>query len=149
MLGCKARAEDIVQDAFLRFSDASARSRRAGVSIVHPVAYLYRTVRNLALNASRRLRTERNVMVGGEMLEAFPSATPTPEHEALFRDELRVMEEALAELPERTRRAFELHRIGGYTLQKVADTLGISVGLVHQLVRDALTHCAERLDDGA
>jgi RNA polymerase sigma factor (sigma-70 family) len=146
ILGCRARAEDIVQDAYLRFSSVT---EGAGTSIAHPVAYLYRTVRNLALNLIRRQITEGTSPSGSDLLETMASATPTPEHEALYRDELRAMTLALAELPERTRRAFELHRLGGYTLQQVAATLGVSVGLAHQMVRDALSHCADRLGDGA
>jgi RNA polymerase sigma-70 factor (ECF subfamily) len=53
----------------------------------------------------------------------------------------------MAQLPERTRIAFEMHRLGGCTLQQVANHLGISIGLVHQLVRTALTHCAEQLGE--
>jgi RNA polymerase sigma-70 factor (ECF subfamily) len=50
-------------------------------------------------------------------------------------------------LPERTRRVFEMHRLEGRTLQDIADTFGISPTLTHQLVRKAITHCANRLDD--
>ena len=53
---------------------------------------------------------------------------------------------ALDELPERTRMAFEMHRLGGFTLQQVAQSLGVSTSLVHQLVHDALRHCLERLE---
>ena len=66
--------------------------------------------------------------------------------EAIDRDELRVVAEALDELPERTRIAFEMHRMAGQSLQEVADHLGVSVTLVHQMVRKALVHCAQRLD---
>ncbi len=147
IVGCRARAEDIVQDAYLRFSAAVERDRAPGESIVQPVGYLYRTVRNLALNWVRRQVSEGGTS-DPAALETLPSVTPTPEHEALYRDELRVVGQALAELPERTRRAFEMHRLGGRTLQQVAAALGISVGLAHQLVRDAMTHCADRLGEG-
>lgn len=143
--GCRAHAEDIVQDAYLHFSAAGSRGS-GELRIDHPVAYLYRTVRNLALNWLRRRTVESAVPSGGEMLEGMASADPDPEHEALYRDQLRTVTLALDELPERTRRAFELHRLHGHTLHQVAGTMGISVGLAHQLVRDALTRCAARLD---
>lgn len=147
ILGCRARAEDIVQDAYLRFSSIAERGAVSGVPISHPVAYLYRTVRNLALNWVRRQTSEGGMPSGGDTLDSMASTAPTPEHELLYRDELRAMTQALSELPERTRRAFELHRLGGHTLHQVSAMLGISVGLAHQLVRDALTYCADRLDD--
>lgn len=146
ILGCRARAEDIVQDAYLRFSCAGERSGGEADAITHPAAYLYRTVRNLALNWLRRETSQGGPPSGEELLQSIASAAPTPEHEALYRDELRAVTLALAELPERTRRVFELHRLNGYTLQQAAAAMGISVGLAHQLVRDALTCCAERLD---
>lgn len=147
IVGCRARAEDIVQDAYLQFSAANERKRVSGEVITHPVGYLYRTVRNLALNWLRR-QTSEGTAFHPDMLENLVSATPTPEHEVLCREELQRVAAALAELPERTRWAFELHRLHGQTLQQVASALGISVGLAHQLVRDALTHCAGRLGDG-
>jgi len=53
----------------------------------------------------------------------------------------------LSRLPERTRQAFVLHRLQGLTFQQIGTQLGISVSLAHQLVRDALTYCAEQLSD--
>lgn len=144
ILGCRSRAEDIVQDAFLRFNTAATE---ADPPITHPVAYLYRIVRNLALNWRRSQKDAARETSEPEILDAVAAQTPSPEEQALYRDELRVMMAALEDLPERTRRAFELHRLNGYTFQHVAETLGISVGLAHQLVRDALTFCASRLDD--
>lgn len=146
ILGCRARAEDIVQDAYLRFSCVGERGGGEADPVAHPVAYLYRTVRNLALNWLRRETSQGGPPSGEDLLQSIASAAPTPEHEALYRDELRAVTQALAELPERTRRVFELHRLNGYTLQQAAAAMGISVGLAHQLVRDALTCCAERLD---
>lgn len=137
MVGCRARAEDIVQEAFIRFSAGAARPTQ-------PVGYLYRIVRNLAVDWARHLAVEGGPPEAAA-LEALPAPAASPEHRALYRDELRVVADALAELPERTRMAFEMHRLGGLTLQAIAGRLGISVGLAHQLVRDALTHCAERL----
>lgn len=40
-----------------------------------------------------------------------------------------------------------MHRLGGHTLQQVANHLEVSVSLVHQLVRDALAHCLAQLED--
>lgn len=57
-----------------------------------------------------------------------------------------MLAEALAELPPRTRLAFDMHRIEGRGLQEVADHLGVSVVRAHQLVKDALRHAARRLD---
>lgn len=143
IVGCRAQAEDVVQEAWLRFSRTLAEEK----AIAQPAGYLYRIVRNLSLDVSRRSSLENRIPDAAEFLDELASPLPSPEHEALYHDELRVLQEALARLPARTREAFRLHRLEGLTFQQIAVQLDISVSLAHQLVRDALTYCAEQLDD--
>ena len=143
IVGCRARAEDVVQEAYLRFAAATDRQRAADDRILQPVGYLYRIVRNLAVDWARHLAQEDRPP--SAVIEQVASAAPSPEQAALDRDQLRIVVAALAELPPRTRLAFELHRLQGETFPAIARQLGISVGLAHRLVKDALTHCAERL----
>jgi RNA polymerase sigma factor (sigma-70 family) len=143
----RASAEDVVQEAYLRFSTASAGSRQGG-QIAHPVSYLYRIVRNLALDWTRRSSLETAVRdLSSTAVESLPHDAPTAEQVLFYRDELRVLGEALAELPERTRIAFDMYRLQGRTLQQVADSLSISVVRAHQLVKEAILHGARRLDE--
>lgn len=144
IVGCRVQAEDIVQEAYLRFSAVASGPR--GESIVHPTSYLYRIVRNLALDWIRRLAVEAP-LPASDKLEALSARTPTAEQTLLYRDELRVLAEALAELPERTRIAFNMHRLEGRTLQEVAAFLGVSVVRAHQLVKQAVLHGARKLDE--
>lgn len=140
--GDRAQAEDVVQEAYLRFS-AAAGERSLG----EPLAYLYRIVRNLSLDVHRRLGRERTVQVPDAEHHAAGIADPlaSPEAHAVGRQEVRLMEAALAELPERTRIALEMHRFGGLSFKAIAGELGISVGLAHLLVVQALEHCRQRL----
>lgn len=142
ILGCRAQAEDVVQEAWLRFN-----GRADGEApISQPVGYLYRIVRNLAFDLTRRMTSERRQPGGEELLDELSDDSPGPEQQAASVDELRIVNAALAELPERTRQVFEMHRLEGHTLQYIATTLNISVGLAHQLVHQALCHCADRLE---
>lgn len=143
IVGCRARAEDVVQEAWLRFSHQPDEA-----AIRHPASYLYRIVRNLALDLTRRNATEKAQPGGDELLCEMPSSSASPEQEVSSQNELAAISRALEELPERTRIAFEMHRLGGFTLQQVAQSLGVSTSLVHQLVHDALRHCLERLEGG-
>ncbi len=150
MVGCRFCAEDIVQDAFLRFSrrlaDAGDKALpQRGEAIEHSVAYLYRIVRNLARDHIKRAKERQEVADPTAALEAVAASIATPEQFAVDRDRLHVVTEALDELPERTRKAFELHRLEGRTLQEIADHLDISLSRAHQLVKEALRHAAERL----
>lgn len=137
----RAGAEDVVQEAYLRFSSASRDEK----PISSPVSYLYRIVRNLALDWVRRTADTAST---GQVpaLEQVAQVGPTAEDVLHYRDELRILADALAELPERTRIAFTLYRLEGCTLQQVGARLGVSVVRAHQLVKDAVLHAARRLD---
>lgn len=145
LLNCRAQAEDVVQEAWLRFNSRDS----AKAVIDQPVGYLYRIVRNLAFDLSRRIATERRQPGSESLLETLSDDSPGPEQRASSSAELRIVNAALAELPERVRRAFEMHRLDGHTLQHIAITLGISIGLAHQLVHQALCHCADRLEQAS
>ncbi len=143
--GSRALAEDVVQEAFFRFVPAAASIQAAGVE--KPLPYLYRIVRNLAFDMLRRSGAEARreaqaLQLGGDL------SVPAPDEEFQARDELRRAQAALEELPERTRRAFELHRFHDFTFQQVAGTLGISVTSAHRLVREAMVHVTQRLMRG-
>lgn len=142
--GGRSQAEDVVQEAWLKFEGGPQHTQ-----IRNPVNYLYRIVRNLALDLTRRPAHEQPQADSSLMLNDMAASTPSPETQICDQDSLQVIADALAELPERTRIAFEMHRFGDYTLQHIARHLGISVGQAHKLVRDALSHCAERLGDEA
>ena len=145
IVGCRSRAEDVVQEAYLRFTQAD-QGRAAPEQIRHPAGYLYRIVRNLALDWVRHRALEGDAPAP-DQLDRLPAAMPTPEQTALDRDQLRRLMAALGELPARTRLAFEMHRLEGRTFPEIARHLDVSVGFAHRLVKQALTHCANRLDE--
>lgn len=139
IVGCPVRAEDVVQEAYIRFTAAII-----GGKVESPVSYLYRIVRNLAIDVTRRASFEH--FPEQEALARIPSPAPGIEEALLYRDELRILKAALDELPGRTRDIFIMHRVEGRTLQEIADQFGLSVVRVHQLVRKAMVHAAKHLD---
>lgn len=141
LVGSRAHAEDLVQEAFIRFAPA----QRSGSTVEQPLAYLYRIVRNLALDATRRRALEQRQRQDGPTWWMVPTAPRTPEQELRYRENLGRVERILSELPKDTRVAVEMHRLGGYTLQEVADHLGVSVPTVHRMVRDALVRIGGEL----
>lgn len=138
----RGHAEDVVQEAYLRL-EAAASTRLLG----EPIRYLYRIVRNLALDTRRSLHRDRQRLVtgAGDTVAQISDDLPSPEASAVAKDDLRVVSDAMAELPERTRIALELHRFGECTFREIAAHLGISAGLAHALVIQGLEHCRERL----
>lgn len=141
IIGDPAQAEEIVQDAFVRFTSAAERSQ-----VNDPSGYLYRIVRNLAIDSRRRKNTEqRLIRECGAQTEDTPDNRPSPEIEVAARDELQRVLNAMAELPERTRIALEMHRFGGCKLSEIAAHLGISVSMAQVLVIEGVKHCQRRL----
>jgi len=141
ILGWREAAEDIVQDAYLRFAPA-----RAGIgSPEQSLAYLYRIVRNLAFDVLKRRKVEKRAGDDGPFW-AVPHAEPTPEQSALFCDQVRIVADVLSSRPIEVRIAVEMHRFGGFTLEEVASHLGISVATAHRHVRSAMLAIAARLD---
>lgn len=142
IVGSRTQAEDLVQEAWLRFDRADRRL------INEPLAYLYKIVRNLALDGHRTIVRDSRVMSDADfdsVAATSSSPAPSPEFVALYKDQLRTLREALAELPVRTRVAFSLHRLGGYKLREIAARMDISVTLAQTLVVDGTEHCRRRL----
>lgn len=134
------RAEDVVQEAYLRLHPQRTELH----SIEQPVAYLYRIVRNLALDLRiSEAREQRRHAMPPDWL--IPVMAATPEEACLHGDELEQLASALADLPEQSRRALEMHRLGGKTLAQIAEQLGVSLATAHRLVRDALVRLARAL----
>ncbi len=137
----RAGAEDVVQEAWLKFSARVGQ----GVEIAQPLNYLYTIVRNLALDWTGRSSRIATQAISDSVLENVASEAPSAENVLYFRDELRMLESIVSELPERTQIAFRMYRVERRTLQEVADRLGVSVVRVHKLVKDAVLHCTLRL----
>lgn len=142
LTGSRAAAEDIVQDAWFRFSSAPTAQT--------PSAYLYRIVRNLALDFVRRLNLENRYQPEEEAPPVcawmMPSALPEPEDSLVNAEQLDEVAKALAALPEKERRALEMHRLGGARYDEIARALDVSVSSAHRLVHQAMVKVALHLD---
>jgi RNA polymerase sigma factor (sigma-70 family) len=140
ILGDPAHAADVVQDVYLK-----AMEWTGGVAVKQPVAYLTQVARNLAIDARRRAALEARTFVDDRTALDLPGRAATPESETMNREDLRLVAETLAGLPERTRRAFELHRLGELTQSEIAGRLGVSTARVNGLVQEAVARCARAL----
>lgn len=144
IVGCRYWAEDVVQDSFVKITQMSVPS-----DLRKPESYLHRLVRNLAMDKIRRLTLEKQYHTTEEAGTNEPSPDASPEKKMSDISELQTVASALDELPERTRRAFEMHRLHGMTQKQIADELGVSPTLVNFMIRDALTLCRKRLLESA
>jgi RNA polymerase sigma factor (sigma-70 family) len=141
--GDRVQAEDIVQEAYIRFMPREAASAS---SIQQPGAYLYRIVRNLALDLIRsRAREQEQQQMPPDWL--IPAALSDPAEACRQQMALERLADALQALPEASRRAVEMHRFGGCTLVQIAAALQMSLTSAHRLLRDALVRLARELAD--
>lgn len=136
-------AADLTQDAFVR---VITRPPRQAAENHNPGAYLYRAARNLGINHKRREALIQTVPLDDEDAINIADPAPSPERIVYSRQCLVRTHQALSELPERTREAFEMHRLGERTIAEVAEELGISTTRAWSLIRDAYRHLVDRVD---
>jgi RNA polymerase sigma-70 factor (ECF subfamily) len=142
ILGSRDQAEDVLQEVYLKIVEATSTFNAR-----QPVAYLYQTVRNLSIDHHRRSQLESNIFAEEEGAEIAAGAH-TPERIAIARQSLRQIVATLNQLPERTRKTFELYHLSGHTQRDIAVMLGVSTTLVNFMLRDAseaLEQCRSRI----
>lgn len=129
MLGSVADAEDVVQDAFLRWLDAD-RSE-----IATPEAYLVRVITRLCLDVLKSARRRRETYIGPWLPE------PVVEAEADFDDDVTLpLLVALERLSPLERAAFLLHDVFGMPFEEVAASIGRDTPATRQLAARARRH---------
>ncbi|MBD7989730.1 RNA polymerase sigma factor [Ochrobactrum quorumnocens] len=138
-------AADLTQDTFVRVMSASSSGPSGKDN--NPRAYLHQIARNLSIDLYRRERIVEYVNMPDEEWRRVADATPTPETIVYDRQRLMIIEKALLELPEQTRRAFELHRLEEKTIAEVASELGLSVSRTWTLIKRGYVHLRARLLD--
>lgn len=130
---------DLVQDTFVSFVSAAPVEK-----LRTPEAYLRTIARNILWGRTRRARLhERAIHLP---FDEFDFAV-LPEQEWMMEaaDFLRRYEQALAELPSRTREVFRLHRHEELTYQEIADHLGLTVRGVKYHMKKALLYLDSRV----
>lgn len=134
MLGSLCDAEDVVQDAWLRWHDSAPEA------IANPRAWLGRVVTRLCLDLMKSARRKRETYVGAwlpepliEAIGAAPSAD-----EAI--DVPYALQLAMERLSPLERAAFLLHDVFDLPFSEIADTLGRSEPACRQLVSRARRH---------
>ncbi|MEG0859354.1 MAG: RNA polymerase sigma factor [Pseudomonas sp.] len=142
-LGDRELAADLTQDTFLRYVGLD-RAERTG-DIANPHFFLIRVLRNLIIDFTRS-RSRRGIQASLEDVrdELFDPA-PGPAELVLLREQLRLLHQALNELPESCRHALLLNRVEGLGHVAIAERLGVSPSMVSKYIMRALHHCACRL----
>ena len=144
MLGSVMDAEDMVQDAFLRWEQG------ADGDVASPKAYLSAVVTRLCIDHLRSARVRREQYVGpwlpepllGESESVDPDGDPADA--VALADSLSMAFLVLLErLAPRERAAFLLREVFDYDYPEVARIVGVGEANCRQIVRRARQHLAE------
>ncbi|PRY35746.1 RNA polymerase sigma-70 factor [Umezawaea tangerina] len=134
MLGSVAEAEDVVQDAWLRWQ---ACDRAA---VLNPPAFLSTTTTRLAINAAQSARARRETYVGPWL----PEPVDTSADPALGAERGEALELAILVLLERLtpteRAAYVLREAFDYSYPEIAGVLQVKDANARQLVSRARRH---------
>jgi RNA polymerase sigma-70 factor (ECF subfamily) len=124
---------DAVQEAFLKLATQTKPPE-------HPVAWLYRVVRNAAISAARsegrRERNEKETLAG-----ARPWFVPADGD----RIDAQAATEALQSLADEEREVVVARIWGELTFEEIAEVAGISSSTAHRRYESALASLRERL----
>jgi RNA polymerase sigma-70 factor (ECF subfamily) len=130
LLGCRADAEDAVQEVFVGLAQAGASL----AAVENLRAYLFTALRHAAAKTAARRRDARR--------RPFPDALAAPEPAAPADERL---ERALAVLPADRREVIALKTDGGLTFREIAAVLGISPNTAASRYRYALAELRDAL----
>ncbi|MFF1396677.1 RNA polymerase sigma-70 factor [Streptomyces sp. NPDC058287] len=143
MLGRVADAEDVVQDAWLRWAQADRDEVR------EPRAYLVRVATRLAIDRLRQAQVRREAYVGPWLPEPLvtdfgPTAPDTAEAAVLAESVSLAVLVVLESLSPLERAVFVLREAFGFPFAEIATTLERSESAVRQLAGRARKHVDER-----
>jgi RNA polymerase sigma-70 factor (ECF subfamily) len=133
-IASRADAEDVVQDAFLRFWRARQR-------VGEPAAYLYACVKHCALDwrRGRKRQSRRDEAAARDEVESLFAGT-------LEEQERRAaLEASLLRLPEEQREVLVMKIWGGLSFPQIAAALRISANTAASRYRYALAKLREQL----
>lgn len=130
MLGDRAEADDVAQDAMLRLWKVAPDWRQGEAKVS---TWLYRVTANLCTDRLRRHSGKRR----NDGLEGIPEPmdeSPSAETVLMERDRADAVQNALMTLPERQRLAVSLRFLRELPNPEVAEIMGVTVEAVESLL---------------
>ncbi len=129
----EADIDDLIQEAYCRFAAMDSVDH-----VDRPGAYFMQVVKNLWRDQLRRARVVRFKEIT-EIAQWLVEAEELGVEAAVAaREQVRMVEKLLADLPERCRTIFTLKRIEGLPQREIARRLGVRESIVENDVQKAL-----------
>ena len=128
---------DLAQEVFLRLLRVEGYE-----NIRSPEAYLFTIASHVIhQDAVRRSSEPTSVDIAEVFSELRTPASDDPPDQAAHAQQLDELERILAYLPARVATALVLHRVAGYSVQEVADELGVARETAKKYLARAVEHC--------
>src|SRR5688500_5422246 len=131
MLGSRAEAEDLLQEAYIRWHEADR------AAIQNPEAWLVTTTSRLAIDRLRRLKTEREAYTGPWLPEPIVTQPPPDRDLDLAADLSIAFLTLLERLAPEERAAFLLHDVFDVGYAEIAGVTAKSEAACRQVVHRA------------
>lgn len=138
-LGNEQEAREVAQEAYVRLLQLH---QPGTVSFLR--AYLFKTAANLAVDRIRQRVNRERLDRSGPQSELIDRVSP--DRRVMAAEELRILEQALRELPASYRRAFVLHRFDDWSTAQIAKELGVQERMVRNYISRSAIYCKLRLD---
>ena len=138
-LGSSDLAREALHETFLRVDRVSE-----AVSVRSPADYLFRTAINVAKD---RRRSDSRLLSAAEIaaIMDIPDEGPDPSMIAEGRIELKELEKALAELPDRRRNVFISAHLDLLPHSEIARRFGVNVRTIEFDLQRAMEYLSQRL----
>lgn len=146
----RGRSEDLTQEIFLRVF-RNAKSYRP---VAKFTTWLYRVAANLCINEAKKAKLRKTVSLDGpvgsdpdasRIVEKMATGDPGPLTTAERREAGRLIEEAIAALPDDQRTTLVLVERQNLPYKDIAEILGVTVSAVKMRVKRARENLREAL----
>jgi RNA polymerase sigma factor (sigma-70 family) len=134
--------EDIVQETYVRICEISNEE-----DIQYPRSFMYKIVRNLALDHVKRAETRLSISMDDEMDQDIKDYFEEYDDDSTFqqvasKEEFEMFCKAVRQLPVQCRRVFVLKKVYGFSQKEIAADLNISESTVEKHIAFGIKRCS-------
>ncbi|TMO27064.1 MULTISPECIES: RNA polymerase sigma factor [unclassified Pseudoalteromonas] len=139
-VGCKEKAQNIVQEAYLRI--LNHKKNNPNHDSTQQRALFFTTAKNIVIDQYRK---KRKVTEEAE-LDLIAPADFEPESKLAAQQQLKQLYQCIEQLPQKTKQAFVLYKFKNLSQHQIASQMNISVSMVEKHLATAMMLCRETLN---